>query len=236
MPRPIRSRTINAYPDYWSFSPEEGDAGATVEMTLDEFEAVRLIDHLKMTQEECAARMGVSRATVAGIHERARHKMADALVTGKRLRIAGGTYTLAPSPPAGIGKKGGSVYRIAVPDEGGGIGQRFGMTSRFRIYDTMDGRVLSCSILDAGCTRHGALSLLLHAAEADTVICGRIGLHARAALKEAGIRFFPGVSGDPDRAVEAYLLGALSFDPKAVCPPRENDRDRPSPHPQGAEE
>jgi predicted DNA-binding protein (UPF0251 family) len=61
-----------------------------VEMTLDEFEALRLADLEGLYQEEAAAKLGVSRPTVGRILESARRKVAEALVLGKALRIEGG--------------------------------------------------------------------------------------------------------------------------------------------------
>ncbi|MCR5770515.1 MAG: DUF134 domain-containing protein, partial [Butyrivibrio sp.] len=89
MPRPKRCRRICGYPDYWSFVPEGSEDPETIPIMLDEFETIRMIDHRKMTHEECAEAMGVSRATVTGIYESARSKLADALVNGKRIRITG---------------------------------------------------------------------------------------------------------------------------------------------------
>lgn len=68
----------------------------TVEMTLDEFEAVRLTDLDGLYQEQAAARMGVSRPTLGRIIESARRKVAEALVLGKALRIAGGPVVARP--------------------------------------------------------------------------------------------------------------------------------------------
>ena len=63
-------------------------------MRVDEYETVRLIDLTGYTQEECAAQMGIARTTVQGIYNDARKKIADALVNGKELIIAGGDYRL----------------------------------------------------------------------------------------------------------------------------------------------
>ena len=41
-------------------------------MTVDEYEAIRLIDLLGFTQEECAKQMSVARTTVQGIYAEAR--------------------------------------------------------------------------------------------------------------------------------------------------------------------
>lgn len=57
---------------------------------LDEFEALRQADLLGVYQVEAALVMGVSRATFARIIENARRKVAEALVSGKALRIEGG--------------------------------------------------------------------------------------------------------------------------------------------------
>ena len=49
------------------------------------------------------------------------------------------------------------------------------------------------------------------------LICGGIGGGAQAALTQAGIRFYGGVSGDADAAVLALLAGKLGYDPDVRC-------------------
>jgi uncharacterized protein len=51
----------------------------------DEFEALRLVDLLKMQQQEAAIEMGVSRQTLANILKSARFKVMDCLTQGKAL-------------------------------------------------------------------------------------------------------------------------------------------------------
>ena len=63
-------------------------------MTVDEYEAIRLIDLEKRTHEQCAEQMGRSRTTVTEIYETARYKLADCVVNGKTLHISGGNYRL----------------------------------------------------------------------------------------------------------------------------------------------
>jgi Predicted DNA-binding proteins len=69
----------------------------TIVMSVDEYEAIRLIDLMGFTQEECAAQMNVARTTVQGMYNDARKKLADVLVNGKSLSIRGGDYTLCDS-------------------------------------------------------------------------------------------------------------------------------------------
>jgi predicted DNA-binding protein (UPF0251 family) len=77
-----------------------------VDLTVDEFEALRLADLEGLYQEEAARRMNVSRQTFGRIVDRARHKVADALTCGKALSIAGGTVEVATrgGPTRGRGR------------------------------------------------------------------------------------------------------------------------------------
>lgn len=92
MPRPCCRRRIAAEPVRSVFQPVGIPAAGLPEvvLSLDEFEAVRLVDLLALYQDEAAARMNVSRPTAGRVLERARRKIADALVHGKILRIEGG--------------------------------------------------------------------------------------------------------------------------------------------------
>ena len=81
-------------------------------MTLDEYEAIRLLDLENLQQEQAAAQMGVARTTVQLIYNNARRKLADCLVNGKRLVIEGGrrdggTSLSAPGASGNAGLFGG---------------------------------------------------------------------------------------------------------------------------------
>jgi predicted DNA-binding protein (UPF0251 family)/predicted Fe-Mo cluster-binding NifX family protein len=218
MPRPKLCRRICGYPDYWSFAPEDSEPDETIPLMLDEFETIRLIDHQKLTQEECAAAMGVSRATITSIYESARYKVADAMVNGKRIRITGGTYRMDEVPAAaGIKEKGENIMRIAVTYENGMVGQHFGRTEQFKLYDIENGSMKASQVIDTNGTGHGALAGFLRAADVQTLICGGIGMGARMALQEAGVELLPGVDGRADDVVTAYLNGTLQYNPDEAC-------------------
>lgn len=68
-------------------------------LTLDEAEAIRLADFEGLYQEEAAQRMGISRPTFGRILESAHRKIAEALISGKLLRIEGGPVYHEEIPP-----------------------------------------------------------------------------------------------------------------------------------------
>ena len=210
MPRPTRCRRIEQMPVYRSFSPDDVTEAETVRMTVDEYEALRLLDDEGLTQEACAAKMNVARTTVTAIYDSARKKIADTIVRGKRLVIAGGRCEYAPVEiDQPIREKGNDTMRIAVSYENGEIFQHFGHTEQFKLYDIEDGRIAAEQIVNTNESGHGALAGFLKAVKADVLICGGIGGGAQAALQEQGIELCAGANGDADEAVQAYLRGEL---------------------------
>ena len=81
-------RYIQKMPQIVQFSPR-GKPGRPdeVELTIDQFEAVKLADYQGYDQFEGAKVMGVSRPTFGRSLRQGRKILADALVNGKTLRI-----------------------------------------------------------------------------------------------------------------------------------------------------
>lgn len=218
MPRPTICRRIERLPVYRSFSPDDAEVEESVRMTVDEFEALRLLDDEGLTQEACAARMNIARTTVTAIYDSARKKVADALVRGKRLLITGGCCKFEPVVlDQTIMEKGQTTMRIAVTFENGEIFQHFGHTEHFKLYDVEDGKIVKEQIVDTNGSGHGALAGFLQAAKVDALICGGIGMGAQMALSDAGIKLYGGVQGFADEAAKALARGNLSYDPNARC-------------------
>ena len=107
--------------------------------------------------------------------------------------------------------------KVAVTYENGNIFQHFGHTQYFKVYEVAEGQVLSSEVVDTNGSGHGALAGVLNRLNADVLICGGIGGGAQMALAEAGIQLYGGVSGNADAAVEAFLKGALDFNPDVQC-------------------
>ena len=107
--------------------------------------------------------------------------------------------------------------KVAVTYENGNVFPHFGHTAQFKVYDIQDGKVADTQVVDTEGSGHGALAGMLSALKVDTLICGGIGAGAQAALSEAGIRLYGGVSGSADEAVDKLLAGNLVFDPDVHC-------------------
>ena len=96
MPRPTKCRRVEFVPGATYFKP----AGiplrflAEIQLSLDEAEAIRLKEMEGLEQQEGAERMNVSRATFQRILASARHKLADALLNGKAIRVQGGHFEM----------------------------------------------------------------------------------------------------------------------------------------------
>ncbi|MEN8250404.1 MAG: DUF134 domain-containing protein [Bacteroidota bacterium] len=92
MPRPKNNRIVHVPPVFSEFKPIGVPSMQLdrLELSLDEFEAIRLADHAGYSHEEAAVEMEVSRSTFSRLIEKARQKMASFLIEGKSLVIAGG--------------------------------------------------------------------------------------------------------------------------------------------------
>ena len=203
MARPCRWRRICTEPEFDRFVPEGIPSPGSITLTVDEYEAVRLIDLMKCTHEQCAAQMDISRTTVTEIYESARTKIADSLIGGKTLVIAGGRYRLcdgtgplcchrcrrnAAQSPQQITEKGEHTMRIAVTYENGTIFQHFGHTEQFKLYDVENGEIRHSEVVDTNGSGHGALAGFLTAHQVDALICGGIGGGAQTVRRCFGQR------------------------------------------------
>ncbi len=131
MARPVRRRRICFEPKYDSFAPCGAKSRERVLLTVDEFEAVRLIDHEKKTHEQCARQMGVSCTTVTEMYDRAR---AAAEMESER--------------------KEDGIMKIVVTYENGNVFPHFGHTEQFKVYEIEDRKVAGTQVVDTNGSGH----------------------------------------------------------------------------------
>lgn len=223
MPRIRKCRKICFEPENKFFFPKEKTEQIEI-FSMEEIEALRLVDKEKMEQQEAAEMMEVSRATFQRILYTARYKVADALFQGKIIKIAGGNYAVSKQCNGRkrcekcINKNlGGSQMKIAVTTENEMVFQHFGHSKEFTIYEIENEQVICKKSLDTGASGHGALADILKANSVNVLICGGIGLGAKSALREKRIELVPGVEGKADEMVVKYLSGEKIGNPDFVC-------------------
>ena len=95
MGRPRCLREVEGTPDVDYFKPR---GIPLTELTVnslkvEELEAIRLVDYMGLEQEDAAAKMKISRRTLARELMSARKKIVEALILGKAIEIKGGSYT-----------------------------------------------------------------------------------------------------------------------------------------------
>ncbi len=95
--RPKKIKIVSEDPKISQFSPR-GKPGRPdeVDLSLEEFEALRLADFDQKDQKQAGKSMAISQQTFSRILKKARKKLAEGLVFGKMIRIQGGSYKLAP--------------------------------------------------------------------------------------------------------------------------------------------
>lgn len=96
MVRPKKCKMVYAEPGITYFKPRAVPLMdlKEVELTVEEFEAIRLADLNGSRQVEIAKKMDISQPTLHRLLGSAHKKIADALVNGKAIKIFGGNYSI----------------------------------------------------------------------------------------------------------------------------------------------
>ncbi len=92
MARPRQNSKIQIPPRIKGFTPMGyySKESKPINLNIEEFEAIRLLDYEDMSQVEAAVIMEISRPTLTRIYDRARKKIAKALTESQQILISGG--------------------------------------------------------------------------------------------------------------------------------------------------
>jgi predicted DNA-binding protein (UPF0251 family) len=94
--RPKKYRIVKQDPKVSQFSPR-GRPGRPdeAELTMDEYESLRLSDYMGLPQKEAAKSMRISQQTFSRILKRARKSLTKGLIMGATIKIQGGHYVIS---------------------------------------------------------------------------------------------------------------------------------------------
>jgi len=207
MSRPPIARILGSAIPRRGFRPY-GAAGVSADdvvLTFDEAEALRLADLQGLYQQAAAQRMGVSRPTFSRIVESARRKTADALLNGKKLRIAGGVVAVQRKQPGPL--------LVAVPiTSRGQVETHFGRCERLSLFTVgTDATIQAEQTVEAsigpGC--RSSVIARLAAIHVQALVAGCIGDGAIHVCTAHGITVIRGALGTARGAALAYARGEL---------------------------
>ncbi len=115
MPRPPKERLIESLPPVDAFIPRglPPMLMQEVTLTLDEMEAIRLVDLEHLSQAAAAEQMEISAPTLNRIVTVAHEKIAAALWHGAALKIEGGLVRISPPGCGHKRRQGGCPFQQA---------------------------------------------------------------------------------------------------------------------------
>lgn len=225
MPRPQKCRRICELPEHKSFGPRSNSqSGEVITLAIDEYETIRLIDLEKLTQEECAEQMCIARTTVQAIYNAARTKIADAIVNGKNLDIAGGKYVICNRKQGCYRSKETCIrlrnkevkkgMKVAIPvdEDRETICASFGRAPEFAIYEETSQEITY--IENQACNAEGGAGVetaqFLLDQDIYAVITPRCGENAANVFKAADILLYQSNSSSLIDEIEKYKKKELT--------------------------
>ncbi len=242
MPRPRCRRTIGYLPSVTYFKPAGVRISDLEEVLIghDEIEAVRLKDLLGLPQEDAAKEMNVSQPTFHRLILSAHKKLADAVVSGKALKIEGGNINIGEDvlPPCGHwqercgrgwrGRKTDDVPVHVNNDEGGDmkiaissvdgalegpIDERFGRCKKFVLYNK---ETKQLEVIDNTPNMNSPQGAGIQSSQnvvnagARAVISGHLGPNAFRVLQEAGVDVYTTSGITVAEAIKAFEEAKLT--------------------------
>ena len=214
MPRPFKSRNIMEEPYCSKFNPERMGEHGSVVLSLDEYEVIRKCDYERLSQENCATVMKISRTTVQRIYASARVKIAQALVLGKVLEIEGGPVKIIDQSPldniSSIHETGENKLKIAIGLNGQNVADHFGHCNDFRIVEVENGVVVHQEELFDDVHVHQERPKFLKDNGVDVLIMKSMGKGAYNRLVALDIKCIDAQDKTVDEALSAYLNKTLT--------------------------
>lgn len=228
MPRPRKCRKVCCLPRANAFVPIGGGTEGAVVMTVDEYEAIRLIDHEGFSQEACSAYMHVARTTVQQIYNNARKKLSMVLVDGLPLKIEGGDYRLCDGAEQKCGcggcqrhrqqravedREGGRTMIVAIPvDENKkDVCVSFGRAPYFLLHDSQSGE--EQFVENPGAQAEGGAGICAAQFVVDSgagaLLTIRCGENAAEVLHEAQVKIYE-AAGNASQSLAAFAEGTLA--------------------------
>ncbi len=196
-----------------TFVPMKIGQSGSVILTLDEFEVIRKCDFERLSQENCATVMQISRTTVQRIYASARVKIAEALVLSKILEIEGGPVSLMERQPSDVAsltnERGEISMKIAIGLDGLNVAGHFGQCNDFRIIEVENNVVVSQEDIHDEVHVHQERPQFLKDKGVDVLIMNGMGKGAFNRLVALNIKCVSAENKNVEDALSSYLNQSL---------------------------
>jgi predicted DNA-binding protein (UPF0251 family)/predicted Fe-Mo cluster-binding NifX family protein len=194
-----------------SFHPKHGSNKSVIELKLDEFEAMRLVDFEDLNQIDAADEMHVSRATVQRLLQSGRKKVVTALLYNHPLIVKNDIQNIRLKGEHKMNIAGKETKVIAMPtSDRNTIDEHFGHAKEFAIYTVVEDKVKEVQFALPPEHKPGAFPRFLHEKGVDVVITSGVGQRASQLFYHEGIDVILGASGNLEQNLHEYLQGILT--------------------------
>jgi len=214
MPRPLKERSIANKPTCCKFVPEQIYSEGSIVLSFDEFNVIQKCDYERLSQENCAYTMNISRTTVQRIYASARSKIAEALVRGMILEIDGGNVAYNANNlfdnQVEQNEKGEVSMKIAIGVDGEKVAGHFGKCNDFVIYEIVDNVIVNETVIHDDVHVHQARPQYLKDLGVDVLIMNTMGKGAYNRLIALNIKCVDAQEKSVKEALDGYLNKTLN--------------------------
>ncbi|MFK5883543.1 MAG: NifB/NifX family molybdenum-iron cluster-binding protein [Candidatus Izemoplasma sp.] len=183
----------------------------TVNIELDEFEAVRLVDFEGFSQIEASESMQISRATLQRMLAKGRKKLVGAILMNDIIEIKNeiGNIKLKGENMMNIENK--EIKVIAMPtSDGVTVDAHFGHTKEFVLFTVRNNEIVNKTVVVPPKHEPGVLPQFLAENGTNVIITGGMGKMAVDLFKQNNIDVILGANGPIELNINEYIGGFLT--------------------------
>jgi predicted DNA-binding protein (UPF0251 family)/predicted Fe-Mo cluster-binding NifX family protein len=180
-------------------------------ISLDEFEAMRLIDVEGYSQIEASEDMRVSRATIQRLLQSGRQKIISGILQQHVIEVINDTKNIQLKGENKMNKQEKTIKVIAFPtSDRKTVDGHFGHTKEFALYKMEENQVTDISFVTPPPHEPGVLPRFLGDNNVDVIITGGMGRMAIDLFHQQGIDVVLGATGSLDQNINEFLGGVLT--------------------------
>jgi predicted DNA-binding protein (UPF0251 family)/predicted Fe-Mo cluster-binding NifX family protein len=180
-------------------------------ISLDEFEAMRLIDVEGYSQIEASEDMRVSRATIQRLLQSGRQKLINGILQNHILEVINDTKNIQLKGENKMNKQEKTTKIIAFPtSDRTTVDGHFGHTKEFALYKVEANQVTNITFITPPPHEPGVLPRFLGENDVDVIITGGMGRMAIDLFQAQGIDVVLGAAGSLSQNINEFLGGILT--------------------------